>query len=534
MEIRLLLPVALLLIMTPGFAVAQPAPVPPHPDVGLGFGPFSVEPVGLGVPVYSVGDQLWVESFENTSATFLTLTPPSGTSSWTLLLSPGELVRLRTFAPSDPLGTWMLEAESLGTGTTKILNLTLTGTPPPLDPGFVGANVSGNELQLGYTLPPTSAYNIQECTMGASGGASTGFQLPGAVGGTLRVDLVGSEATVTSPGAFGTFTGWLELYTQRTYTKGEALISEETLAARMSGVFILNGTSAGQVAQLNPDLNLREGRYDLRAYVRSPSGLYSYDAPYLMLNGSSWISLNGCTEVASVSSGSITMTTNLDSSNATWPRLLYTMYTEDGVDGVTSSRIPASEVRIDIRNSATSEPVPGIEIKAEGAGVQSWSGFNSGVYLIGASYPLHVRVTLGFDRVVSESFNVTVPGPLEYVSMTVEAGTLVVHTSANGKPLANATVGVSPGTGGQASFVPDSEGNVTLTLPPGDYNVTASFSGRTGAGEGQVLPGGESYVRIDLSAEGSPIVAGLLAVVLMIGAGADFLVWRAYLKRRSA
>lgn len=528
----------LVLLAAPASALAQSGGST-TPSIGLGYGPQSIEPADLGVPVFAQGDQIWIESFENTSSLYATLSTPGSAGGLTVpvvqgrYLGPGSLIHLYTFGSSDPLGTWTLDFFSAASGLSSSIGVTLANATS-LVPTYEGGGVAGNDLKLSYSLPPTPAYDIQVCAMGASQTSSASFKLPGSIGGALDVDLAGEAAAVSAPIAVASFTGWLELYTERAYQSGGTLVSEETLAARSSGVFFLNGSTPSGVSFFTTDLNLRAGRYDLRAYVRTPSGLDSYDAPFLLLDGGSWVSLNGCTQLTGVSSGTFILTTNLDNPNATWPRLLYTMYTAEGVDGVTSSRIPASEARIDIRNSATAGPVPGIEIRAEGAGVQSWSGFDSGVYVIGAGYPLHVRVTLGFEGVVSESFNVTVLGPFEHVSMAVDAGTLVVHTSANGKPLANATVVVSPGTGGQASFVPGPEGNVTLTLPPGDYGVTASFSGRTGAGDGHVLPGGVSYVRIDLSSGGTPIVADLLAVVLIVGVGTDFLVWRAYLERRSA
>jgi hypothetical protein len=531
---RLVLAITALLILSPSFAFAQSVSPEPPATVGLGFGPLSIEPVNLGIPVYAPGDQLWVQSFENKSGTFLTLAPPSGNPGSSVLLAAGGLIRLHTFADSDPSGVWTLWVESLGSGTTIVLNVTLAAAPPQLLPNFVRGNLSGNELKLTYGIPPTPAYNIQECTMGTAGGSSTSFRLPTSIGGTLSVDLSGGEATVATSGALTTFTGWLEVHTSRAFANGEALVSEETMAARTPGVFDLNGTSLGQVVQLSPEMSLRPGRYDLRAFVSGPSGLASYDAPYLRTNSSGWIALSGCTQLSSVGSSSFVMSDSLDDSNSTWPRSLYTMYTVGGVDSFTVSGVPTMEARIDVRNTETLANLAGVELQATGEGVQSWGTLGGGVYVIGTSFPLRVSVGATFRGVVSESYNVTISDSFSHVQLGVEAGTLTVRTSDGGLPLANVPVDVSAKSPGGASFMTDGHGNLTLTLPPGVYNVTASYAGKTASNEGDVQAGADALLSIDFGTHSSPYAVYALFVVLAVGLGINVAVWRAYVKRRSS
>lgn len=534
---RTLVFLAVLLLVTPALALAQASPPQQAPSIGLGYGPQSIEPASFGVPIFAPGDQLWVRSFENTSTlyAYLTASGPGGVPvvmSPTLYLQPGALGPVYTFSSSDAAGTWTLHVYASGGGPSSSTPVTLVNATS-LVPSFVGANVTGNDLSLSYALPPTSAYNIQECTMGAIAASSVSFQLPSDIGEVLNVTLSKQGGSVSTPNAATPFSGWLELYTSRAYQNGEVLLSEETLAARSRGVFQLNNTSPVASVLFDRELTLRPGRYDLRAYVRTSSGLSSFDAPYMMLGGGAWVSLSGCTQLANVASSAVHLTANLDASNATWPRLLYTMYTVDGVDGVTASKVPVSEARIDIKNNATGGRLRGAGFQAEGAGIQYWSSSEGGVYVIAGVYPLNVKVTVDFEKVTSESFNVTVPEPFQHVTLRILAGALVVHTSADGNPLANATVEVSPQTARQVLFYPDAAGNVTITLPPGGYNVTASYSGKTRYGQAQVVPGGVAYVGINFVTQGVPPLLYLLAAALAAVVGVNFLVWRTYLERRS-
>lgn len=527
---------ALLLLASPAAAVALAPPPPPQVNLALGYGPQSMEPVTFGVPVFTAGDQLWVESFYNTTTYLITLNEPASTGGGVAqaqyFLSPGVLLNLYTFGVGDPLGNWSLNLYSTVHGTSTTLRIAVVGSAS-LVPAFDGAEVIGSSLSLAYTLPATSAYDVQECTMGASPSSAATFQLPGNVGGTLGVSLRGTAATVSASGAANGFTGWLELYTSRAFQNGGTVVSDETMAAKSQGIFHLNSTSITDQVVLNPDLALRPGRYDLRAYARGPSGLTSYDAPFLLLNGTDWVSLGSCTQRASISSSSFHLTTSMDGPSSTWPRKLYTMYTSEGVDGVTVSTVPVSEAKIDIKNNATSGLLTGVDITASGVGVQSWSGYNSAVYVIGTSYPLTVNVTLGFEKVSQESFDVRIPGPFQQVPLRVEAGTLAVSLAANGRPLANATVRVtSAGSQRPVLFSSDVHGNLTLTLPPGDYEVNASLGGVSGERNTRIVAGQTDHIRIDLGSGGVPAMDYVLAAVMVAGVGANLLVWRAYRERR--
>lgn len=537
---KVLLLLAVLLLATPVAAVAQgpsPSTALVKSTFGLGFGPQSVEPIAFGVPVYTVGDQIWVQTYANASTLLATLAEPSppgesGVQAQVTYLQPGSLTRLYAFKASDPLGNWTLRVFPTSGGPTLSVTIQVT-EPPLLVPTYEGANVTGSELSLGYSLPATSAYSVQECTIGASESSTSSFQLPRDIGGTLNVSLKGSVVTASDIGAGVTFTGWLELYASRAFQTGGALVSEETMAAKSQGLFSINSTSVTSKVLLTQNLVLRPGRYDLRVYVRGPSGLASYDAPYVLINGTAWLSLGGCTQLVNVASQGFQMTTNLESSNSTWPRLLYTMYTEGGVDGVTALPVPVSEARIDVRNNATLGRVGGLEMSVQGAGVQAWSSFNSGAYLIGTSYPLMVNLTVDFGGVTAESYLVNVTAPFQLHRIRVVVGTLVVSTTANGGPLVNATVAISAlGSGGRGLFSPNLGGNVSVTLPPGEYEANASFSGKSGVSDVQVLPGQTAALHFDLSTGGIPRVFYLLGAVLVAGVVGNVIVWRTFLERR--
>lgn len=531
---KVLVLVAAALLLVPVAAWAQPVTIVTGPSLGLGFGPFSVEPASVGLPVYAPGDQLWVQSYENASSVFLTLTLPSTTglsvSLQTILLPPGGLVRLYTFKASDPLGNWSLDAADQTTGATALIPILLANASSPLVPSFTGANLTGNSLLLGYSLPPTSAYDIQECTMGASAGSQSTLQLPGG-SGALRVSLDGATAHASAPGAPGPVTGWFQLYASRTFQTGQVMSSELTLAAQNAGVFTAPPAPGQTSVPLTPAMSLRDGRYDLRVFVNGPSGVVSFDRPYLKVNATGWVALGGCTQVSAVTSSTFVMTTNLAGSNSTWPRLLYTMYSEDGVDSYTVSTVPTVEGRVDVRAASKPVGIQGTTFQASGAGLLESEGFNSALYVIGNAFPLKISVAVTFEGVATRSYDVTIPSPFSTVPLPVQVGTLAVSTLSGRSPLANATVSVSAGGEG-ASFHSDGAGNVTLTLPPGEYNVTASYQGRSVSETAQVQAGGTADVSLGF-ARGVPFLLYSLVAVLVAAVALDVFVWRAYFVRRS-
>lgn len=523
--------IALIALSTPSASLAQAGPATAPPDVGLGFGPTSVEPLSLGVPVFTAGDQIWVQSYDSIATLFITLTPPGGIPSKSAQLGPGQLADIYTITPYDPVGEWLMEVFSTTSGAASLVAITVENVSSPLEPSLVSAGVQGNTYSVDYGIPPTSAYDIQACSVGLGLGSAASFTLPSSVGPDMTVDLSGNAATVTVPYARVPFEGWFELHASRSFENGTSVVARDFLAAQ-TGVLGLGGSNSTVVATLTSEMSLRNGRYDLRAFVRGPSGLAAYEEPYLLVNGSDWVSLAGCTQLTAVTSDTFALSTNLDASNSTWPRSMYLMYSVGGVDSAERFAVPDRVGRIDVRTTGGAL-LSGTTLSLDGRGVQSWSSYGSNVYFVGAEFPAALSVGIGFEGVASEAFNLTVPGAYDFVSLKVEAGSLSVVTRSGGAPLANATIYVT-GTGSEpATFSSGKGANRTLTLPPGEYNVTASHSGERASTQVEVTSGGNARVVLDVSPPPSQIPVYALWAVLVVGAALNIFVWREFLQRRA-
>lgn len=519
------------LLVFPGAALAQVSSSGQVPDIGFGFGPLSVVPASVGTPVYAAGDAMWVQSYLSSTGLYINLMAPNGTATPLRYLQPGTLELLYTFKGADPPGKWTVTTFTAPSTTLSSVEVTLAPPTARLAPQFVGASVSQNLLLLNYSLPPTDSYDVQGCTMGSSPSPEALFQLPGSIGGSMDVALNGSSASVILSQARSAFSGWFELYTQRSYLEGEALVSQEALAAQ-SGVFSGSPAFKGFETGLPGELFLRQGRYDLRAYIRGPLGLTVFDAPFLKLDGSGWVSLAGCTQLSDVAAPAFTMTTNLDNANTTWPRQVYTLYDQGGVEGYSVSTVPVGEARIDLRSASQVARIPGVTVTAVGGGVESWDSYASGVYVVGTNFPFSVSLQVDFGGITRQTYSVTIPAPFSTQILSLQVGTLSVQANSGGKTAANATIMVSPYGGEGSSFGGGPLGAGSFTLPPGEYNVTAVYEGRTASTTTQVGAGGTATVSLDLAPQSSLYAVIALAAVLAAGAGANLFVWREYLERR--
>lgn len=527
----MLILLALILALTPAAGLSQTHPVSPVPDIALGFGPFSMVPVSMGTPVFAMGDSLWAQSYYNSSAYSISVNSPNGTVVISTL-GPGNLINLHTFSTGDRAGTWTLGIYDYETSTTSQLSFLYVNASEVLTPGYVGANVTRNSLYLEYMLPSTAAYDIQACTMGASAGPTTDLLVPGSAGGLVELSLNGSTAVVAAPTVRAPLPAWFELYTPRYYMNGTVVLSDEALAAQ-SGVLSIGGQLGSVPIRLSNDLNLRVGRYDLRSYVRGPSGLVSFDTPYLKVNDTRWLSLAGCTQLSDVTSSTFVMTTNLDDSNSTWPREVYTMYAANGLDSFSVSKVQAGPARIDILGPGPSQKVSRVNATLTGAGVQGWASYNSSVYILGDSFPLVVSLQVSFAGVTSRTFNITIDEPYSHIPLRTSVGQLLVQTTVNGTPLANDTIYVSTPGSRPTAFKTGGTGNFALTLPPGQYNVTSTYGGSTVTDILSVQAGSKTNSTLELGSQDLLPILLVFGAILIAAAGLNLLVWQGYRKRKA-
>ena len=170
----------LILALFPRAANGQVTLVPATPDIGLGFSPSSILPISHGVPIFTQGDEIWLESYYNATIEAFLENPQGGAATGVLAVEPGQLFLLYSLNGTDYSSPWTLSVAT-PSGTEDVLLLVV---PPDnsLDPLPSGAHLTGNELNQTFSLPPTDAYDIQVCAMGQSIEHSFGFATRRTVG----------------------------------------------------------------------------------------------------------------------------------------------------------------------------------------------------------------------------------------------------------------------------------------------------------------------------------------------------------------
>lgn len=524
----------LVLLLSALLSQIQPSIATSPPLIGLGYDPSTVQPVADGIPVYTAGDQMWIQSYYNTTALIQLQNPRGEVPNGLVTLDPGQVYDIYTFGAADLPGQWTLSV----TTNYAIVNIpiTLGLANASLVPQYLGASLSSNLLNQAFELPPTSAYDVQACTAGQFLGSTVTYALEGRENGSIDVALNGNSSRVSVSQAPYPLAVWLELYSPYSYVVGGGGVVSQNLLVSETQEFTISPPSASVVLQWIDQMPLHYGRFDLRIYVRTTSGLSLYEAPFLRTNQGEWIALAGCTSIISVSSRVFTLSTSLDASNSTWPRRLYTMYDLDGVESFSVIPVAANETAIHLTDYPFHRPLTGVAINASAPDVagDQWDAYNSTVYLLAPSFPSTVSIGLSFGGVVTEVVKATIPAPYWPVTLSVKAGTLLASAVYEGKAVANATFYLSsPGTG-PVEVEPNPLGTLSIELPPGNYNVSASYQGTSTSEPVEVGVGQTSSATLELVPPPFPTLLYLLVGVAFAATAANVLIWRLYLLRRRA
>ena len=503
-------------------------------SVELGFSPSSMLPVSDGVPIFTQGDNLWVEWLANSSIRVSLVSPSGLNATVPEVVGAGQLLLLYAFGRNDSAGLWTLNVAAAGTssGLTSI-QVPLVAPNPSLVPTPMGENLTGNMLNQAFAVPPTSAYDVQACSVGESAAPTASFGVSGLPNGTLTVSL-GQNATLTFLQTKVTLTAWLEFYSLYSYQLGAVNSSRDVLVAS-SPVFTIGGpagpTTNFSLAGQTP---LREGRYDLRVFERTASGLSLQEAQFLRVGDGSWISLRGCTSLVTVNSPNFVLSTNLDGSTSSWPRRLVTMYAMDGIESYSTTNLTNEESAIYVHGLPAGAPLAGVSITASAADgrLLAWDAYNSAVYALANSFPCNVSVRVSFSGVETRTLNATIGGPFSSSSLTVKAGSLAVSTTLKGAAFPNATVSVAPAGGVPVAVPRTGNGSLTILLPPDSYTVTATYGANSFSDDVSVVAGQNTTLNIELSPPGFPVALAALGAIGGAALLANVVVWRRYLDRR--
>jgi len=210
---------------------------------------------------------------------------------------------------------------------------------------------------------------------------------------------------------------------------------------------------------------------------------------------------------------------------------LLLMYSDDGIDASTQSNITALVVRVQLLAYSPRE-VSGVGATASGSAVAAWDSYNGSVYLIGASFPLQARFEVMYEGITTDSIDMNLNSPYSIYNLGAPDGEVILQSSLNGSPLANNTISLSAQGGPPLPFKTDGHGNLTLALPPGDYNLTASYDDYSTALSLAVGANSTSSGILDFGSPTPSLLVIGLAAVAVAAAGVNVFVWIGIIRKK--
>ena len=515
------------------------------PPIGLGFGPTSTSSVQNGVPVYAPGDQLWVSSGSQATQQ-LNLTDSSGVLVARAQLQPMASVLLYSFSSASPPGSWSLTS-ALIISPQGIWTTPVTFVRPVLAP----AVLSGYELSstgvlaMNFTVSNPAAEDVGACVVGDSPPGTVSFPVPTNLGsGNLVVGRNGSSVSVASEGRVNApFTFWVELHQDYSYALGNAstmLVSRDVTAAESTALPIPAGLSATQngsstlTARFQSEVQLRTGRYALRAFFEGSSGITASEAPVLLTNDSSWVSLQGCSTASGGSlSHSVVVSSSLENPTDQWPREVFAMYTDEGVETFSSAPVGIEPAAVTIsawpwgRQLTDARPtvLPNSDIR-------SYAVLNNTIYLTASSYPLQLAVSeAGPGSDVPSTVNVT--RPFSSTLLNVNAMRVLVTTLQGIKAVPGALVKLEYGNTTVATGSSGISGETEFYVPSGNYFIVASFGSVTRNGSVSGRTGDAENVSFDFAPPQDLTYYYLLSITALVAIIASITMWSLVVRRRN-
>lgn len=530
MYARLALVALAILLLLPAYpARAQVDANEPGPPIGLGFGTSSITPVNVGVPVYTRGDQMWV-SDPSQYTYYVTLLYPGGNGTAAMYSVGAQAeVMLYQFLPSDPLGNWTLTWISpFQFENVTVLLTAPEGLLPTLDASGVTPNAT---LAMNYTVGESPAYGISTCEAVSNLPSALSVPIPSAIGsGSVAVDRNGSQISITpSIAASAPFSFWVELHQNFSYAVQNSTLvyTQDLTEASTPEIAIGDGTGNGTtVANLTQLAQIRPGLSTLWAFFRSQNAVSATTLPLLVTEGPRWVPLKDCTEYSQVSQSNFTVSYSMKSPPGLWPRILYTMYSEDGVEGFSNQTMSVLPASVELLADGTSKDLTDSLVSVvRGTNVTSSTVFGNTVYLSASAFPVSLNLTVlpgvYVQQLLGEPFTAYV--------LRVPAGSVSLTAVLDGARASGASVSV---TYSNQTVAESSGGSPQFYLPAGAYDAGVTLGGSTKDLRFTLVDGGfdnETVIFATSATQGFPYP---LLVTAIVGAGASAAVWLDVARRR--
>ncbi len=533
--------VALLLAISPG---AYAAPQQGGSPVELGYSPGSLLPLTQGVPVYTVGDQLWLSSGYNISLSAAVFPPGAQSPVSVVPVASRSIQDVYTFTNSDQSGQWNLVLVS-GTLPIQVIPFNFERPPAVAPPSLSSTTLLPNgSLLANFNMSLGEGYSGQTCLVGSSVPTAVSFPFP-AGGGEVSLSANGTTITAQSyptgvtASRGSTMDFWLELYYPYSYTQSSSLsqiVTREVLVARTDPIIVNSSIQSNSTLELTEFAHLRAGRYYMAAYFRDSSGLTAREASVLWSGAGKWVWLGGCLGAEPLTS-SFSYKVPLTGPPSSWPSGIYAMLDVGGVEGGVFSSIPVDLAAVRLTTGAWTAPFPHYLTvsAAPSPELKDSAAVNGTVYLVLNSIPAEVNVLVGSAGSRAENVTVGIASSGSQVSIPVSLGRLSVKVETNGAGVSGAVLKLSagpPGGKSPVSGVTDAQGLDSFLLVPGNYTLAYLYKNMTRTVSVDVSPDVVSQVYAEIPFTPDYTIPYVLLTLGAIGAGVNFFVWRRVLRAR--
>ena len=529
--------VAILLAAVMLIQPAQGQVITASVPIGLGFNSGTVAPLSEGIPVYTIGDQLWFQSYTSGSVDVI-VTPPTGSGSvFSSVGVPGNVsVPILTFSSQDPPGLWSLTASNF-TGAQTVVRFYLLGGYSPLELTGYGVGIDG-AFSLNYTLENPSAYDISTCTAGNASTATAYIPIPASSGGgTLLLTLNGSSVAAFPEGNTALFTFWLGLKQDYAYeTVNQTFVTRSESVAETQPVLVTAGSSGAFTTALQEVFPLATGQFTLVSNFQGSGGVSVQETSVLITGTGSWLWLRDCSGTSNPVSTNFTVSSSLQDNPSTWPRYVYVLYRQMGVSLFSVAPVDVKPASISLVAAGWDQPLTDSQVEVSGA--TRYSVGEGMVYLVAPSYPLQLSV----NESGTYSQSVTIGQPYSSVTVQVPADQVIVQTSLGAQALSGVPVTLNNSYGTIATQRSTS-GEAVFYVPPGNFTVSAVYGGqvqtvRLDAGTSPLSPPQNYVVTVQFAGgaggAGNPAESYVLMVTLVLGVVLSGIVWALAYRRRTS
>jgi hypothetical protein len=512
----------------------QATAAPTGPAIELGYSPATLSPTSTGIPVYTTGDALWIMS-EASPSLMVELSSPGGAVSIEVVISPQAPIMIYNFSGLDQPGTWTLGVydagvnqltESFSVSFVRDVSIPLRMTEYSLS--------SAGQLSMNFSLSGSAGYDFQACAVGNPAPSTVSVPVPASLGsGSISVALnqsavqVSSDVQVTTP-----FNFWVELHQDYSYTDGgtSTVVSRDMEVASSTAVPI-SGSNATS-SPLQKMLQLRPGRFTLRAFFDSSAGLSASEIPVLLTGGnSSWISLKACVSASTLTSSNFNLSSTLGSFTQEWPQQVYLMYLEQGVEMYSMSPVQVQPAVLNVVASPWGSPLTDSQLTFRpGPDVQESASSGGVFYLTAKQYPVQVAISV----LSGETRTVEIPSAYSYVTVDINSSKLVIDATSAGGGAPGASITVSSGNLTVSRGITNFGGTAVFYLPPGSYGISGSLGNTTKASTVVLSAGNSTVVVLTFPGSGGSglTYAYLLTGTGIIGIGISAFIWvRVYRNR---